>query len=217
MAKYKDRDLAISLRKQGMSYSQIKEHLNVSKSSLSLWLQKYPLSQKRLGELRDHSEKRIENFRNTMRLKREVRLDKIFLKAKADVGGLSKRDIFIGGIFLYWGEGSKTRGSLTVTNTDPSVLKFFIKWLESVGVGADRLKVNLHLYKDMDIVKEVDFWSKILSISRKQFRRPYIKETESKSISYRNGFGHGTCSVILENKEMADYMLSCLRYIRGLY
>jgi len=138
-------------------------------------------------------------------------------KAKADIGALRKRDVLIGGIFLYWGEGSKTKGSLVVTNTDPSVLKFFIKWLELADIGVGRLKVNLHLYNDMNIAKEVDFWSKTLSVPKKQFRRPYIKGTEGRSISYKSGFGHGTCSVILEKKEMADYMLSCLKYIRELY
>src|SRR5687767_9018589 len=34
---------AVELRLQGLSYAQIREHLDVSKSSLSLWLRDVPL------------------------------------------------------------------------------------------------------------------------------------------------------------------------------
>ena len=62
----RERIKAIKLRKEGRSYSQIKKELRVSKSSLSLWLRQYPLSEKRLRELRDFNEQRIERFRNTI-------------------------------------------------------------------------------------------------------------------------------------------------------
>lgn len=66
MAKRIQQTLAIKMRLEGKSYSQIKEHVKVSKGTLSLWLRKYPLSQEHMRELRDFSEKRIENFRRTM-------------------------------------------------------------------------------------------------------------------------------------------------------
>ncbi|MEK7090172.1 MAG: helix-turn-helix domain-containing protein, partial [Patescibacteria group bacterium] len=69
MAKFKVRERAISLRKQLKSYSQIKKILGVSKSSLSLWLQNYPLPKWRIRELRDNNEQRIEKFRLTMQAK----------------------------------------------------------------------------------------------------------------------------------------------------
>ncbi len=210
MAKYKDRDLAISLRKQGMSYSQIKEHLNVSKSSLSLWLKKYPLSQERIKELRDHSEKRIENFRNTMRLKKDARLNLAYESAKKDIGRINKRELFIAGLMLYWAEG--TKWDLAFTNTNVAMLKVFIKWLYLMKVDAKKIKVQLQLYKDMDIVEKENYWSRELKIPISQFRKVYIKKTYSNRINYKGAFGNGTCTVLYHDQKLVNYIAMALKY-----
>jgi len=43
MARFQDKEKALALRKQEMSYSQIKSILGISKSTLSSWLRDYPL------------------------------------------------------------------------------------------------------------------------------------------------------------------------------
>lgn len=78
MARFKDREKALILRKQGMSYSQIKKILKVSKSTLSLWLRNYPLSKQRIRKLRDWNEQRIEKCRETKRKKKEERLKQFY-------------------------------------------------------------------------------------------------------------------------------------------
>ena len=217
MARLKDKQKAIDLRLSGKSYSQIKEVLDVNKSTLSNWLSKYPLSNEKIKELRDWSSKRIEHFRQTMAEKKKDKLEKAFSRAKKDISKLSSRDLFIGGLFLYWGEGSKRdKGGISFTNTNPFMIKFFIKWLEQAGFKSDSLKVNLHLYSDMDQMEEIKFWSRELKISKDQFRRPYVKDKKSSEISYKNGFGHGTCSVVLEKQEMNDYVLSSLKYLEEI-
>ena len=202
------------MRKDGMSYSQIKEKLGISKSTLSGWLYNMPLSEKRIRELQADNPIRIERYRNTMRAKREVRLQEVYKKVSKDIGSISKRDLFLAGLFLYWGEGTKAqKGSVNLTNTNPSMLKFFLKWLELFDVKRKNLKVKLHLYSDMDIKKYVAFWSKELKIPISQFRKSYIKKTQLKSITYKNGFGKGTCCVMFENRDLWEYIIMSLKYI----
>lgn len=205
---------AINLRLEGNSYSQIKDKIRVSKSTLSNWLEKYPLSSEKIKELRDNSPKRIENYRNTMRKKKESRLSFIYKKVSKDVDSFSKRDLFVAGLFLYWGEGTKSQDSMvTLTNTNPAMLKFFIKWLELFDIKRRDLKVKLHLYSDMNIGGSIAFWSKELKIPISQFHKPYIKKTDLKSINYKNGFGKGTCSVILGDKYLWEYITMGIKYI----
>ena len=71
MARLVEREKALALRKQEMSYSQIKEILSVSKSTLSGWLKDFPLSKKRINALRGKNEKRIERYRETRRKTKE--------------------------------------------------------------------------------------------------------------------------------------------------
>ena len=88
------------MRQKGMSYSQIKEKIKVSKSTLSGWLSDMPLSEKRIKELRDFSPVRIEHYRNTMRAKKDARLEEVYKKVSKDIGVLSKRDLFLLALYL---------------------------------------------------------------------------------------------------------------------
>jgi len=215
MAKEKEKQKVLLLRKKGYSYSQIRQETKVSKSTLSAWLQDFPLSKSRIRELRDRNPRRIERFRETMRLKREAEEDRKFILVEKELGKLSTRDRLIAGLFLYWGEGTKAAPCLTsLSNTDPDALKFFVHWLNAFGIKNDQLSVVLHLYKDMDHVKEIRFWSEYLNIPEHRFRKPYIKNTRICDITYRSGFGHGTCNVLYPGKDMYLYVRSALKFIR---
>jgi hypothetical protein len=218
MALREKKSEAIKMRLGGASYSQIKQQLGVSKSSLSLWLHSMPLPEKRLRELRDWSAVRIERFRNTMRLKRETRWSVVCKRALGDIGVLSERDIFIAGLFLYWGEGSKTqRVTTALSNTDPSMIRFFIRWLESLGVDKKKLRVYVHLYSDMDVEKELAYWSAVLNLPRTSFRNPYIKASKRSDISYTQNFSHGTCNLIYDNRDISEYVHIALKCIQELF
>jgi len=215
MARLKDREKALALRKQEMSYSQIKKILGVSKSTLSLWLRNFPLSPERIRKLRADNEGRIEKFRETMCQKKEKRLKQFYKEQKELIFPLTNREKFLAGIFLYWGEGSKSQLTrLSVSNTDPSIIKFFIHWLtKSLLVSKEKIKIQLHLYTDMNIKKEINFWSKILNIPLNQFSKPYIKKTSSARINHKGGFGHGTCNATIGNARLSEKILMSIKAI----
>ena len=160
MARRIEKEKALQLRLKGKSYTEIKERLGISKSTLSAWLHNYPLSQERIRELRDNNPRRIERFRNTMRQKREARSLAAYKEVKKDISLLGERELLLSGFFLYWGEGGKTkRGTVTLTNSDPAMCKFFIHWLEKMEVSSGLLRARLHVYSDMNIKKETRYWS----------------------------------------------------------
>lgn len=210
-----EKEKVLKLRQRGLSYSQIKKQVNVSKSTLSLWLSKFPLSKEQIVKLRDKNPQRIENYINTMRLKREKLDIESYDLISKDIGTMSKREKFLAGLYLYWGEGTKAaKGTVAVTNTDPDTLKFFVRWLNLFKINKKNLKVVLHLYVDMDVEKEMQFWSNYLRIPVTQFRKPYIKESRFSELSYKNGFGHGTCSVLYLDMRLYRYIMAGLKYIR---
>lgn len=214
MADFKRKHKAIVLRKKGYSYSQIKAKLGLSKGTLSEWLRPFPLSPERIKELNANSPIRIEKYRNTMARKRQLKLDNAFQIAKKDIGDFTKRELFIFGFVLYWAEGAKTRvSSVALGNTDPAMLKFFIKWLKLLGVPKDKLTIKLHLYKDMNKKKTISFWCKILNVKSSQFIKPYVKDSKTTDLSYKNGFGHGTCNIVYDNAEISRYVLMGMKYL----
>lgn len=219
MTRFQDKEKALALRKQEMSYSQIKSILGISKGTLSEWLKDYPLSKERIDALRGKNEKRIERYRETRRRTKEKRLNEFYLEQKSKVFPLTKRDFFIAGLFLYWGEGSKTISSnISVSNTDPSVINFFIDWATNyLDVPKEKINIQLHLYNDMDINKEVNFWSVRLNIPKDQFAKPYIKQSSIKAINHKGTFGHGTCNARIGNARLCERILMSIKAISDKY
>jgi hypothetical protein len=218
MARLRDRQRALELRKEGKSYSQIKSIIGASKSTLNYWLRDFPLPEARIRELRDWNQQRIEHYRQTRLKTKNDRLNKVYSEQKKVIFPLSKRDLMIAGLFLYWGEGSKTRISeLEVANTDPAVPKFFIYWTTKLlKLDKSKIRVHLHLYSNMNIEKEREFWSKTLNIPKDQFVKPYIKKNSSVSIN-RGTFGHGTCTIKIGNARVAEGVLMGLKAIRNCF
>ena len=214
MARFADKEKARALRAKGKSYSEIKETLKVGKGTLSAWLNDMPLSSDQIRLLRDLNPRRIEHFRETMRKKREVRLQSAYVRVRKDIGKLSRRDLLIAGFYLYWGEGNKSsRGQVGISNTNPEIILTFIDWVRLLGISRRKLSVKLHLYHDMDVKKEIMYWSETLSIPESQFRKPYIKTSLLTGLTYKNGYGHGTCNVLFENIALWEYITMALKYI----
>lgn len=216
MAKLKEKHKALILREKGYSYSQIKKITKVSKSTLSAWLAEFPLSKSRIDELRGRNPKRIERFRDTMRKKRELEESRVFEIVRTQLGKFSSREKIIAGLFLYWGEGTKAASYTTaLSNTDPDVMRFYMCWLNELGINNDQVAVRLHLYKGMNINNEVEYWSDYLKIPKKCFRKAYIKKGTLRDITYVSGFKHGTCNILHYGKELYLYVKSGLKYIRS--
>ncbi len=219
MARFKDKEKALALRKQEMSYSQIKSILGVAKGTLSAWLKDYPLSKERINQLSWKNEKRIERYRETRRQTKEKRLKQFYLEEKHKIFPLTERDFFIAGLFLYWGEGAKTMSKeVSVSNTDPSMINFFIDWaVKHLKISKEKLCITLHLYNDMDIEKEIKFWSEKINIPKNQFSKPYIKQTSFSSINYKRGFGHGTCNARINDARLSEKVLMGIKSISDRY
>lgn len=218
MTRARDRDEARKLRAKGKSYSEIKELLGVGKSTLSAWLQDMPLSEDRIRELRALSPRRIERFRETMRKKREAHLSTAYSKAAKDIGTLSRRDLFISGLYLYWGEGTKSApGRVSVANTDPDVVKAFIGWLRVMKVPHNRIHARLQLYEDMNARQETIFWSHKLRLPVSQFRKPHIKKSSRVLQTYKGSYGHGTCDLSFDNIVLWRYITMALKRLRELH
>lgn len=218
MAKRELHSMAVEMRKQGMSYSKIKSELGVSKSTLSNWLYDLPLTQERISELRDNSEVRIERCRDTKLKKKNTRLDKVYERVSLDIASISNRELFLCGLFLYWGEGDKTKGyRVAISNTDSSIILCFKKWLSLLGVVDGNIKVRLQLYRDMDIDAEIEYWSVLLDIPRQSFRKPHIKTSNRAGLTHEQKFTHGTCNLIYDNRDIAEYVHTAIDWLQNCF
>lgn len=216
MAKRKEKEKALLLRKRGMSYKQILKEVDVSKGTLSSWLRDYPLSQERLRAVRDWNKERIEKYKKTRKRQREALFENVYQSEFKKIKPLLSND-YLAGLFLYWGEGGKTKDSWSsVSNTDPAIIRFFVSWFtKHFGFEKSKMKISLHLYADMNTDQEMAFWSNYLDMSRKQFRKPHIKKSKRAGLSYRSKFNHGTCNLIVGNAILTRKILMGVRVLQN--
>ena len=223
MARVQDRQKAIELRKQGKTYSEIKQELHIPKSTLSNWLTQYPLSEETLkilsSKIKEKKYIAIERTRLTKSKKRQNRHQEVQRKESEELLPFTPKELYLCGLFLYWGEGLKAlNGVVSLNNTDPLVIKFYYHWLvEALHIPKDKIRVFVHLYKDMDIEKSLQFWSDYLTISRQQFDKPYIKESTRTGIDHKGGFGHGTCGLRVYGSRLKEKIIFGLQGIAQYY
>lgn len=221
MSKILLREKAVALRLQGQTYGQIRKVVEVSKSTLSDWLRKLPLTEKQLQILSQNRERVLElgreKFRNACQNKKLNRLKEIYQEQFKKLLPFSNKELFLSGLFLYWGEGEKKHGRISISNTDPRVAKFALYWmLKSLKIPKEKVRIGLHLYKDMDINEAINFWSKTLNISRKQFNKPYIKKTNREGLTYKS-FGHGTCKLYAGSVLLSEKVAMSIKCISDKY
>src|SRR4030042_2366556 len=222
MARVKDRQKVIELRKLGKTYSEIRRELDIPKSTLSDWLSKYPLTDEQI-KLLEKSIKRnkdlaVEKIRLTKDRKRRARLRNFYDVETKRWLPLSGRELELAGLFLYWGEGSKSlKGALSLNNTDPQVLKFTLHWLiGGLKVPKEKIRVFLHLYSDMNVDQEMRYWGHQLHLPLSQFRKPYIKESTRIGIDHK-GFGHGTCGLYIGDVRLKEKVIMAIQSIADYY
>ncbi len=179
------------LRKIGKTYSEITKILRVPlpKSTLSYWSSKLTLSKQSLrllelarkkallGAQRTSLEIRKRNhhkFLQSLKLANKYLLNKINRDTKKLMLAM-----------LYLGEGSKynARSGLALGNSDPGIIKLFIKLLkECYEKSVDQLRCWLSYRADQNLNTLIDFWSKITTIPVGQF---YRTKPDSRSIGKR--------------------------------
>ncbi len=179
---------AITLRRNGKSFSEISHILSISKSTASVWcrhIKLHPTAQSKLHK-RTHAES-LRQLRLSVQkrsLEKLKRIERARDCGARDVGELSKRDRYIAGLALYWGEGYKEgSGEVGFTNSDIHAIRFFIRWIkEFYGIPKSRISARLtvnvsHARFSQKIQSR---WRRDTGLSPKSFTQTSIIKTKTK-------------------------------------
>lgn len=221
MAKSLLRLQARELRKEGESIGSIASQLGVSKSSVSLWCSDIELSSKQIEKLikreGDGAAKGRQIAAKLKKEERESRMRAYVKVGKEKIGKLSDRELLLVGVALYWAEGNKKQRRVVFANSDPMMVKFFIKWLEvCLNVTKDKLfpfvGINqAHQYRIKIIEK---YWSNLTGISIENFTRASFKKVKAAKIYEKPDEYFGTFFVRVEKSTNMNYEI--LGYIKAL-
>ena len=177
MAKPEEKTRALALRRQGKSVKEIALLLHVSKGSVSAWVRDIPLTAEQSARL--HARQIEAGAAGRIagaianRRRKEVRIAIANQEAQAKIPRISKESLFFLGLALYWGEGTKaSNGIVSVTNSDPEIIKLMIRWFrECWEVEDTRFRARIYISDIHRYRKDalLDYWEETLGIPRSQF------------------------------------------------
>ncbi len=195
--------IVIDLRRRGNTYSEIQKNLRnkISKSTISFWRKGIILG--------DSYKKRLKKIQNTnlekarkkaLLINREKR--QLYLKNLSDkniklIENLDKSIQKIILSILYLGEGAKHKSTpfLALANSNPEIIKLFIKLLKNCyNIDESKFRVRIQCRFDQKTKEVKKFWHKVTGIGLNQFYPTYIDVRTAGKPTKRKEY-KGVCTV----------------------
>ena len=128
---------------------------------------------------------------------------------------LTRRDRYLLGVGLYWGEGVKSRsGRTSIVNSDPAAILFSMMWLrECLGVKKEDFNPyiyisEVHASRGKVIIR---FWGKLLGLPMSRFKLIVLKGRPKKVYENHNSY-YGVCALqVLKSTNLKYRILGLIK------
>jgi transposase-like protein len=210
-AKDELRAKARELRAQGMDYEEIATALGVAKGSVSHWVRDLPRPARlSYAECRKRSAEGTQRYWEAERGVREARRASERAAAAGEIGDLTDRELLVAGAIAYWCEGAKSKPHrryerVVFTNSDPSLIRFFLRFLDVTGTPPADLSFRICIHENADAESAQRFWLEITGARRDQFLTPTLKRHNPKTVRKNVGEDYHGCLRIDVNRSSDLY------------
>lgn len=206
----KNKEQATKLRRQCLSYKQIRSQLGIPISTLACWFKNETWSQEIKARLSAQvswaNPRALELLVHANRERWKTKHEEYRMAAIKEFQRYKKDPLFLAATMLYWGEGERQSKSSLVrlSNSDPEMIKLFNLFLtKTLGISSDKISARLLLYPDLIDSVQKNFWSKTTGLSLNQFKKSiYIKGRHpNKRLSY------GVCTILISSRALKERVL----------
>jgi predicted transcriptional regulator len=207
------------LRREGISIKNIARRVGVSQSSVSIWVRDIELTpeqHQRLNERnRLHYRQVLAHAVLAERHRERRRAAQMEGRRQARAGD----PFHAAGCMLYWAEGSKTRNAVKITNSDPEVLRFFVRFVRAYfDVTDEMFRVTCNLFADhVEIQGKVEqYWLDQLELPRASLRKSVVNVYSKYSQKKRsNRLPFGTCRVSVYRTAIVQHIFGAIQEYAG--
>lgn len=191
-----EKQTALALRAQGLSYNDILKETGVSKSTLSLWLRDIPLTNEQIAQLENKISAGREKFSRNERKRRDIRWGDYHLEAEEEYELLSLNPQFMFGLALYIGEGSKTnQNGLCLSNCDPRVIRKGLEFFRAIGIPARSMRCAIHLHPGLCVNTAERYWQGVTGLASTNFQKTTVALSQASTSRKGNVQEYGTCHI----------------------
>lgn len=219
--KLDEKQLAFKLRSRGLSYSEIRKRVRVSKSTLSLWCRDVILSPSQLERLKQRKIRGAELGRFIgAKKQQEKRIQitrRLLSEGRKEMGILNDRERFVAGASLYLGDGCKGDRTVGFSNSNPRIIKFMMGWFrEFCEVSEEKFRCQIWIHDNLNERKAKLFWSKTTGVVPQNFHKSYIAKNKIDSKKVRKQLHkHGVMSIIVSDRNLQRKILGWMSGILG--
>lgn len=205
---------ATRLRKEnGLSYNKISKILNISKSTLSVWLRDIELTKEQKENLKISHRKcciKVGRLNNEKFKKLRIKYQESG-KEKAKENNPNHKSLCM----LYWAEGSKTKNSFRFSNSDPYMIKIILKYLkEFFPDKINNLKFSIKAYTNNGLsVQEIEFyWNKITGFNKSYFDKTIVDNFPTSSSGKKKGkIPYGVLQIKIYSTEVVQHIFGAIQ------
>lgn len=184
---------AVYFRKQGKSIRYVETSLGIPRSTLSGWFKNIKLTTSQHKLLKNKHRNALvkarvkavvwHNQQKVNRLKlAEIEAEKTLLKIKN-----STETIELALALLYLGEGFKKSPRTGMGNSDPLLLKFFLKIMTGIyKIDKEKIRFDLHIRADQAPMLIKKYWAKELEVTLNRFRTVSIDQRTIGKTTYKD-------------------------------
>jgi hypothetical protein len=133
-------------------------------------------------------------------------------RARQTTPQLAGEPLFAAGVALYWAEGAKTSNDLAMANTDPALLRLFIRWVRTYLSPDADFRLSLHLHQGNDERAAQQFWRRELALPAARFTKTYLKPNGTGH--RKNRLEHGVCRIRVCRS--TDHWHTTMEWIEGV-
>ena len=218
-AKPEHRKRARELRREGKSIPVIAALVGVSKSSVSNWVRDIPLTDEQQERLRSHDPTVNRRHAGVARWSEQNRERRREAQAHGRAMARTGDPLHLAGCMLYWAEGSKAPNAAILSNSDPVMLRMFVRFLrECYGISAEqvRLSVNCFLGNGLGLEEIQEWWLERLELPASCLRAATVNRPSSASKGVRRPLLHGTARVCVHSTFVVHSIYGAIQEYSGV-
>ena len=217
-----EREASRVLRTDGMAIKRIAKALGVSPSSVHAWTRDIELT----AEQREHNlhgptgpanpeavAARAAAWTLRNRERRQGYQEDGRKRAR------SGDPLHLAGCMLYWAEGTKSRNSATLANSDAELVRLFCRFLtESLSVSPADITVRLNVYLNNGIsIAEIEtYWLDLLGLDRRCSRKHALDFRPTSSSGQRaNKLPYGVCTISVHSTRIVQHIYGAIQEYAG--
>ena len=206
--------------REGRSIKEIARLVGVAPSSVSLWVRDVPLTQAQLDSLRLRNPAYNRQLRGANRNAEKGRARRSAYQEEGRELARHADPLFVAGTMLYWAEGGKkNRRAAYISNADPEVLTFFMRFLrQCLDVPDDQIRVTCNLFADhLERQHEIEqFWLQTLDLPHSCLCESFVNVYSKYSQKKRRGMlPYGTTRVTVHSTRVVQIIFGSIQEFAG--